>query len=276
MKIRTIVLAAASLGLGPATCMLPQASAQPLWDVVHVSLPYTVTVGHKTLSPGDYTIQQLHSADNSPVLLIYGNNGMKFETSAMTIKALDLNTPEDTSVILHHVGDDYYFDKIWIQGKNYGYEFPLPSRLKSREKEMAAVNVKASATTTNTATEPTSTPDTDADRDDAVAAPTTQPAINTNTADTTPVPPPTPVTDQNTTPPPVPEPQATTPIADNSQTAAPVPAPSSETSANRERRPDTDNTDSSPSMPSTSAGWLAMLLSGGTLSGAGMMLRRRR
>jgi len=28
-------------------------------------------------------------------------------------------------------------------------------------------------------------------------------------------------------------------------------------------------------MPATSAGWLAMLLSGGTLSGAGMMLRRR-
>ena len=265
MKIRTIVLAAASLGLGPATCMLPQASAQPLWDVVHVSLPYTVTVGHKTLSPGDYTIQQLHSADNSPVLLIYGNNGMKFETSAMTIKALDLNTPEDTSVILHHVGDDYYFDKIWIQGKNYGYEFPLPSRFKSREKEMAAVNVKASATTTNTATEPTSTPDTDADRDDAVAAPTTQPATNTNTADTTPVPPPTPVTDQNATPQPVPEPQAT-----------PLSTPSTGNSANRERRPDADNTNSAPSMPSTSAGWLAMLLSGGTLSGAGMMLRRRR
>jgi LPXTG-motif cell wall-anchored protein len=29
-------------------------------------------------------------------------------------------------------------------------------------------------------------------------------------------------------------------------------------------------------MPATSAGWLAMLLSGGTLSGAGMMLRRRK
>jgi LPXTG-motif cell wall-anchored protein len=29
-------------------------------------------------------------------------------------------------------------------------------------------------------------------------------------------------------------------------------------------------------MPNTSAGWVMMLLGGGTLSGAGMMLRRKR
>jgi hypothetical protein len=267
MKIRTIVLAAATLGLGPATCVLPQASAQPLWDVVKVNLPYAVTIGHKTLSPGDYTIQQLHS-DGSPVLLIYGNDGMKFEASAMTIKALDLKTPEDTSVILHHLGDDYYFDKIWIQGKNYGYEFPLPSRIRAREKEMAAVKVKGSASTTDTSTEPATTAATRGDGDDtANTAAVTAPV----TTDNAPVTPPTPVTDQNTVPQPVQERQAITETPHES----PMPVSSFEGSANREKRPDNDDTNSAPAMPATSAGWLAMLLSGGALSGAGMMLRRK-
>jgi len=56
-------------------------------------------------------------------------------TSTMTIPTLDNNTPENTKVVLHHYGDDYYFDKIWIQGKNYGYEFPLPDAVKSRMRE---------------------------------------------------------------------------------------------------------------------------------------------
>jgi LPXTG-motif cell wall-anchored protein len=37
-----------------------------------------------------------------------------------------------------------------------------------------------------------------------------------------------------------------------------------------------DNGAADRSMPNTSAGWLMMLLSGGTLSGAGLALRRKR
>lgn len=155
MKIRTVVFAAA-IGLGPGVWLAQQALAQPEWDVVHVNLPYTVMLGHKTLPAGDYTIQQLHS-EGSTVLLFYNGNGMKFETSALTIPAVG-NTDETrdkTSVTLHHIGTDYYFDKIWIQGKDYGYEFPLPAGAKEREKEMTAVSVPAQATVTSTAAEPT-------------------------------------------------------------------------------------------------------------------------
>ena len=60
---------------------------------------------------------------------------MKLRTTSLTIPTLDNNTPENTKIILHHYGNDYYFDKIWIQGKNYGYEFPLPNAVKSRMRE---------------------------------------------------------------------------------------------------------------------------------------------
>jgi hypothetical protein len=205
--------------------MTPPGMAQgPLYDRVNVNLPYTVTIGDRVLQPGEYVIQQLRDAGGgSRVLLIYSDSGMKFETSAMTIPALDINTARDTKVVLHHFGPDYYFDKIWIQGKDYGYEFPLPSSVKARERErMQAVSVAATYQSTQQET--------------AAAPPPVQTQTQTETAQ---APPPPPVE------------------------AAPPPPPSAE----REAPP--------PEMPHTVSGWLMMMLGGGTLSGIGMMLRRR-
>jgi hypothetical protein len=222
MKIRTIAIAAGVLALGLAT-ITPGMAQGPLYDRVNVTLPYPVTIGDRTLQPGDYVIQQLRDAGGgSRVLLIYSDNGMRFETSALTIPALDINTPEKTSVILHHFGKDYYFDKVWIQGKDYGYEFPLPDSVKARERErMAAVKIPATYTMMAQATQQqqTSTP-----VQQQTEAPTTTPST------------------------PEPEPQA------NREEAPPPPPP----------------------MPHTSAGWLMMLLGGTSLSGAGLLLRRKR
>jgi len=82
----------------------------------------------------------------------------------MTIPCLDINTARDTQVILHHFASDYYFDKIWIQGKDYGYEFPLPASVKQREKEamqplsVAATYQSAASTQKAQTTEAAATP----------------------------------------------------------------------------------------------------------------------
>ncbi len=113
------------------------ASAQgPLYDKVIVDLPYSVSINNTTLQPGHYVIRQFDDpSGGSRILQIFGDNGMKLEATASTIPTLDNSTPEKTSVTLHHYGNDYYFDKIWVQGKTYGYEFPLPDAVKAREKE---------------------------------------------------------------------------------------------------------------------------------------------
>ncbi len=214
MKIGTMILAAGITALGLATLLTPGKAQGPLYDRVDVHIPYSVTVGDKTLPPGDYVIQQMRDqGGGSRILLIYSDNGTRFETSVMTIPALDVNTPEHTSVVLHHFGPDYYFDRVWIQGKDYGYEFPLPAAVKMREKErMEPVSLAATYSTVTEQAPP--------------AAPESTPA------------PPAPAT---TAPPP----------------PAPAPAPP-------------------PAIPKTSAGWLMMLLGGGSLSGVGLALRRRR
>src|SRR5256885_14024359 len=91
---------------------------------------------NKRLQPEDYHRQELpKNGGASRVLLFYTKDGMKFETSAMTIPALDINTARDTRLVLNHLGDDYYISKIWVQGKDYGYELPIPDAMKSRQNE---------------------------------------------------------------------------------------------------------------------------------------------
>jgi LPXTG-motif cell wall-anchored protein len=146
----------------------------------------------------------------------------------MTIPAYKVETPDSTTVVLHHFANDYYFDRIWIQGKNYGYEFPLPNSVKQREKEALAPVSVAARYQTAPAPQPTA------------AAPPPEPQPEVAQA----APPPAPEAAPEPAPAPAPE---------------VIPAPT----ANRE-------------LPATSANWLLMLLSGGSLSGLGLMLRRKR
>lgn len=236
MPVKTFVTAAGALALGLAGFVFAQG---PMYDNVIVNLPYSVTIGNQTLQPGEYRIKELPSQDKSRVLTIYGDNGMKFETSAMTIPAYDPQTLDKTKVVLHHIGNDYYFDKVWIQGKNYGYEFPLPSSVKQRELEARrAVTVAAQYTPPPAETAQVTPP--------VAAAPEPTPTPEPQAETPAPAPAPAPEVAQNT-PPPAPE------------ATEPAPAPE----ANRE-------------LPTTNAGWLMMLLSGGSLSGAGLFLRRKR
>jgi len=264
MKTRNYLNLAGALTLGIATLASPLAQAQPLDDRVIVDMPYTTTVGHKTLQPGEYVIQRLPSQSGSRVLLIYSDKGMKFETSTMTIPVLDINTARDTKVVLTKIGDDYYYNKIWVQGKQYGYEIPLPKEARMRRDElMARVTVPASTSSTtdssSTITTTTQTAEATAPQvvpEAAVEAPPViaeervelQPEVNE------------PVVAGNAVP--VQEEAVVAPDE------APVDLPNS---ANREM----DQNPAPAELPKTAAGWLALMLSGSGMLGAGMMLRRK-
>jgi hypothetical protein len=119
----------------------------PLYDKVTVNLPYAVTVNGTVLQPGEYVIRQHEDPAGSRVLHFFNDGGMKLETTAMAIPTLDNRTPEHTKLILDHVGDNYYLHKIWVQGKDYGYEFPLPRDIRQREMERNAPATVVAQTT---------------------------------------------------------------------------------------------------------------------------------
>jgi hypothetical protein len=119
----------------------------PMYDKVTVNLPYAVTINGTVLQPGEYVIRQHEDPAGSRVLHFFTDQGMKLETTAMAIPTLDNRTPEHTKLVLDHFGDNYYLHKIWIQGKNYGYEFPLPRDIRRREMEVNAPATVVAQTT---------------------------------------------------------------------------------------------------------------------------------
>jgi len=246
MKLLNVGLALSFL---TATALMAQG---PLNDRIIVKLPYAMNVNGTVLQPGDYEIKQHDSvAGGSRILHFYSDKGMKFETTAMAIPALDNKTPEKTELMLNQYGNDYYLNKIWVQGKNYGYEFPIPDSVKSREREMKASTVSARyESNTETAT-------------------TTKAATEETAQVTTPPPAPAPV-EAAPAPAPVSEPE---PVAVAPAPAAPVemaqntPPPSPAASPNMSER------DTTP-MPSTASNWLDFVLVGSAFIGSGLLLRR--
>jgi hypothetical protein len=230
MLFKNTVFATGALAAGMAIASIGAYAQGPLYDKVIVDLPYSVTINNTVLQPGHYVIRQMDDGGTgSRVLMIFADNGMKLRATSLTIPTLDNNTPDKTSVILHHFGNDYYFDKVWVQGKNYGYEFPLPPSVKARQREEMQPYTVA-----------------------ATYQPTTQKEESTEVAhNTTVAPAPEPAPAPAPEPAPAPAPQ----VAENTPPPAPAPA---------------------PEMPHTAGNWLELMLSGGMLSGAGMMIRKLR
>jgi len=238
-----------------AMLIAPNAKSQPLDDKVTVTMPYTTTIGHKTLPPGDYMIKRLPSQSGSRILLVYSDDGMKFETSAMTIPVLDPDVARDTKIILSRVGDDYYYDKVWVQGKSYGYQFILPKEVRARQRELLAIAAKSGSTSGSSTITTTTT----------TTAQAEQPVVAEEQIVETPVEQKSEVQTQTEVaqaePAPVVEPEPT-PLPENTadraaDEPAPPPAPARE------------------EMPKTAAGWFGMVLGGASMLGAGLKLRRK-
>jgi hypothetical protein len=238
--------------LGMAMLMTSNAKSQPLDDKVTVTMPYTTIIGHKTLPPGDYMIKRMSSPGGSRILLVYSDDGMKFETSAMTIPVLDPDVARDTKIILSKFGSDYYYDKVWVQGKSYGYQFILPKEARARQRELLAINANSgsrSTITTTTETAKVEEPVVAEEQTVAVTPPVEESKSEVQTQTEI----------AQAEPAPVAEPE---PLPENSadrsaDEPAPAPAPARE------------------EMPATNAGWMAMVIGGSSLLGIGLKLRRK-
>ena len=130
--------------------------SQGLTDGIKVTLPEPVTVGDVVLEPGEYEIRRA-SMHQDQVLRFFSNDKLRHETTVLTVPTFNREAPEESKIVLHHIGDKYYFDKIWMEGKNYGYEFVLPDRVRALQKELS-VSVPARYEAVQQTSVETSTP----------------------------------------------------------------------------------------------------------------------
>jgi len=108
-------------------------AAQPMQKTVNVTLTQAVVIGDETLAPGEYTFKEV-----SPKLVqVFSGDKMRAEAAVITIDTEGKQPSKDTKLVLYKFADSdsFYIDKMWIQGLNTGFEFPVPDKFKDLKRE---------------------------------------------------------------------------------------------------------------------------------------------
>jgi hypothetical protein len=111
------------LVLTAGVCLAATVGFAQMSDVVKVTLPQGVMVGTVQLPAGAYTIRDLSDEGaSSSVLQIRSDKGTMVVAEVMRISESDNKRPDRTEVILRRESGKYQIDKIWLGGRDYGYE----------------------------------------------------------------------------------------------------------------------------------------------------------
>ena len=111
------------LVLTAGVCLAAIAGFGQMSDMVKVTLPQGVMVGSVKLPAGAYTIRDISDdGSSSSVLQIRSDNGAMVVAEVMRISGSDNRRAERTEVILRRERGKYQIDKIWLEGRDYGYE----------------------------------------------------------------------------------------------------------------------------------------------------------
>jgi hypothetical protein len=96
------------------------AKAQMLGEV-KIELPYAAQVGSTSLPAGKYLIRNVKD-DGAVSIVEFSSINGRIAIVALAQK-IPLETPTDrTDVVLRSTPQKYIVDKIWLEGRDYGYE----------------------------------------------------------------------------------------------------------------------------------------------------------
>ncbi|HEY6120813.1 MAG TPA: hypothetical protein VIV66_12705 [Pyrinomonadaceae bacterium] len=96
-----------------------------------LNIPFSFTVGEKTLPAGEYTVEP-NRKDYDKVWLVQSkDNHTSVLVITMSVRAKE--TQEQTKLVFHRLGEQYFLSQIWTPGGSTGRELTIPGA----ERELA-------------------------------------------------------------------------------------------------------------------------------------------
>jgi len=124
-----------ALSLISLSLLLMAGSAIAQTSNVRANVPFSFTVGSKTLPAGTYDIGAI-SVRDAKTLLLQARDGsssmMVGSNAAETVKPAD-----KTKLVFNRYRDQYFLAEIWVEGATRGRQLPKNSREKELAKELA-------------------------------------------------------------------------------------------------------------------------------------------
>ena len=89
-----------------------------------INIPFSFTVGHKTLPAGEYTIQPNRKESDSFWLIqsVKGNDNVLFTTNSVWTN----ETKNDSRLVFNSYDGQYFLSQIWSAGDNSGRQLHMP------------------------------------------------------------------------------------------------------------------------------------------------------
>ena len=89
-----------------------------------INIPFSFTVGHKTLPAGEYSVEPGRSDSNSSWLIqsVEGNGSVLFSTSSIWT----IETQKTSRLVFNNYDGQYFLSQIWSVGDNSGRELYRP------------------------------------------------------------------------------------------------------------------------------------------------------
>jgi hypothetical protein len=89
-----------------------------------ITIPFSFIVGEKTLPAGEYTVEP--NRRNSDRYWLVQNRDSRTSCLFTTMSVRANQTQEETKLVFHRYGDQYFLSQIWTPGANSGRELLMP------------------------------------------------------------------------------------------------------------------------------------------------------
>jgi hypothetical protein len=103
--------------------LLSASAAQAQQYRVKADVPFDFVIGNQAHKAGSYDIERLSQTDS--VLMVDSASERK-ATIVNVIPCSEAAWAKTTKLIFHRSGDTYFLYRVWIEGRQFGSEFPTP------------------------------------------------------------------------------------------------------------------------------------------------------
>jgi hypothetical protein len=103
---------------------------------IRAKIPFDFTVGDKKLSAGEYTFSRLSGFSDNKVISVSGadTNAHVFQS---IFEARVLTPKNESTLVFHKYGDQYFLEQIWPGGEERGTQVPESRSERTIERQLA-------------------------------------------------------------------------------------------------------------------------------------------
>jgi hypothetical protein len=96
-------------------------------DLLTVKLPYTTNIGKTALPAGEYSIRGLDTLGSTSILEFISPTGHAISVLVTEISAPKGQDAAKSEVILRSEDGKYQIDKVWLEGRDHGFQLQTSS-----------------------------------------------------------------------------------------------------------------------------------------------------